>query len=259
MAREDPDWSESLYERVRNSVNLALKACPDLSQSRDDLVQKVASRLSASFGEFQNRYLRDLMPPQGNDTWSGNISSRLEVLYEGLDEIGDWGRLKEIKQAIRRSVKLINKNKRTGEEFGQLSASLEMLRALGPNDIYAESYVRKNVLWAIQDARRARKPHHEGAESIDSGNQEEDDGALKNRQLARTASPERQLKLKLVWKRALREIDELTRNVVVLAGHGHKQIEIADLLGISLSTVERRLRKGRRILETKMREEGLET
>ncbi len=227
MSTVEPDWYNSLYERVRSSVDFALTNCPDLSQRRDDLVQKVATRLTLKFEEFQGRYLRYLIPSDGDDTWSGRVSWNLEELLEGLDEVGDWGRLKETKRSIQRSVKIINKKGRTVEEFDHLSDCLETLRALGPDDIYAESYVNKNVLWAIQDARRARKPQNEGAESIDSGSQEDSDRILRDSR-TQPASPEYELKVRRMWKRALSQMHDRTRRVVVLAGYGHKQIDIAE-------------------------------
>ncbi len=66
--------------------------------------------------------------------------------------------------------------------------------------------------------------------------------------------PVQQERFRLVWKKSLKDLDdECTRNIVVLAGSGWKQFEISELLGVSLSTVERRLRRGRRVLEENMR------
>lgn len=217
--------------------------CPSyLRNDHDDIAQTVLIRLNDKLSEIEGilaaccRLLED-----GAQARHGEVVSLLRRGLEEVEKSCDRKRMKKLKNTLRDCLTWAEQSDRRRHRAVRdaLRRRLAWLESRGGKEVFAKSYVRKGIHWAILDARKSfiRKAEvSREAREKDSFNWED---------AGHGASSRRDLMIRAEISDCLGRLDDAKRSATYLAILGYECSEIASHLELSIRQAESRIRRGK--------------
>jgi DNA-directed RNA polymerase specialized sigma24 family protein len=250
VAPTPPLRHQQLLKLLRSVVS---RTCPSyLRNDEDDIVQTVLIRLVDNLDAVEAQLEGCLVGLQddgeGRDLVA--IAKTLENCRRELETFGSRGKIGNIQRWIAKCSSTIDSDdgRKQTDVVELLEKCLVQLKSSDGKVIFANYYVRQNVLWAIMDARKKylRQP---GVPVEDAGG-----GELI---LPETPSDERPLLIRTAIEDCLAQLDESKAEPTHLALLGHTVPEIAEALDLSIRQAESRVRRGKEFLRNCLIDKGM--
>jgi len=222
---------------------LVATRCPGyLRNDHDDIVQTVLIRLNDKLSEIEGILATCCKLAQdGAEGRHEELVSLLRRCLEEVEKSCDRKRTKGFKRTLRDCLgRAGNHGRRQRRDLcAALRRRLAWLEARGGKEVFAKSYVRKGIHWAILDARKKfiRKAEVSPAEWPEK--------FLVREVSWRGVAHRRDLIIREEIADCLGQLDDAKRPATYLAILGYECSEIAEYLDLSIPQAESRIRRGK--------------
>lgn len=232
------------HRKLLEYLNRVVAACCPryLRNDHDDIVQTVLIRLNDKLSEIEGILAAccKLLEP-GAEARHEEIASPLRRCLEEVEKSCDRRRMRGFKSTLRDCLTWVGQEdcRKRRDVRDALRRSLVWLESRGGKEVFAKSYVRKGIHWAILDARKSfiRK-----AEVSREGHEED---SFNWEVSGQGASSRRDLVVREEIADCLGRLDGGKGPATYLAILGYECSEIASYLDLSIRQAESRIRRGK--------------